>query len=81
MSQQVLEGTWEEIARHGDELGGKRVRLTVLEEEPIPNQPMLAALRDVDEIQKGMRLTSGEDTEALLRQAREGGMSCHSQGT
>jgi hypothetical protein len=74
MSQQVLEGTWEEIARHGDELSGKRVRLTVLEEEPIPNEAMLAALRDVDEIQKGMRLTSGEDTKALLREAREGGM-------
>jgi hypothetical protein len=74
MSQQVIEGTWEEIARHGDELVGKRVRLTVLEEEPIPNEAMLGALRDVDEIQKGMRLTSGEDTKALLREAREGGM-------
>lgn len=74
MSEQVLEGTWEEIARHGDELGGKRVRLTVLEDEPIPNKAMLTALRDVDEIQKGMRLTSGEDTQALLREAREGGM-------
>ena len=74
MSQQVLEGTWEEIARHGDELGGKRVRLTVLEDEPIPNEAMLAALRDVNEIQRGMRLTSGEDTQALLREAREGGM-------
>lgn len=50
------------------------MRLTVLEEEPIPNEAMLAALRDVDEIQKGMRLTPGEDTQALLRKAREGGM-------
>lgn len=74
MSEQVLEGTWEEIARHGDELGGKRVRLTVLEDEPIPNEAMLTALRDVEEIQKGMRLTSGEDTQLLLREAREGGM-------
>lgn len=74
MSQQVLEGTWEEIARHAHELGGKRVRLTVFEEDPLPNEAMLAALRDVDEIQKGMRLTSGEDTKAILREAREGGM-------
>jgi hypothetical protein len=28
----ILEGTWEEIARHADELAGKRVRLTVLAE-------------------------------------------------
>lgn len=74
MSQQVLEGTWEEIVRHGDELGGKRGRLTVLDDEAIPNESMLAALREVDEIQKGMRLTSGEDTQALLREEREGGM-------
>jgi hypothetical protein len=32
MSQQVLEGTWEEVLQHADELSGKRVRLTVLDE-------------------------------------------------
>jgi hypothetical protein len=32
MSQQVLEGTWEEVLQHADELSGKRVRLTVLSE-------------------------------------------------
>jgi hypothetical protein len=32
MAEQVLEGTWEEIARHADELSGKRMRLMVLEE-------------------------------------------------
>jgi hypothetical protein len=36
MSQQVFEGTWEEIVRHSDELAGKRVRLTVL------GEPLLA---------------------------------------
>lgn len=34
MLEQVLEGTWEEIAHHADELAGKRVRLTVVEEAP-----------------------------------------------
>jgi hypothetical protein len=32
MAEQVLEGTWEEITQHADELSGKRVRLTVLED-------------------------------------------------
>lgn len=32
MSQQVLEGAWEEITEHADELSGKRVKLIVLGE-------------------------------------------------
>ena len=32
MSQQVLEGAWEEIAEHAGELSGKRVKLIVLGE-------------------------------------------------
>jgi hypothetical protein len=32
MAERVLEGTWEEVAQHADELSGKRVRLTVLED-------------------------------------------------
>jgi hypothetical protein len=34
MSPIVLEGTWEEIVGRADELAGKRVRLTVIEEIP-----------------------------------------------
>jgi hypothetical protein len=37
-----IEGTWEEVARHGPELSGRRVRLTVLPEngeEPYPDVP------------------------------------------
>lgn len=34
---QVLEGTWEEILRQADRLAGKRVRLTILEERPLPD--------------------------------------------
>lgn len=31
-----LEGTWEEIAAHAPELAGRRVRLTVLTDDPEP---------------------------------------------
>jgi hypothetical protein len=37
MSQQVLEGTWEEIVEHSDELSGRRVRLIVIDESAIPS--------------------------------------------
>ena len=76
MSRQVLEGSWEEIVRHADELVGKTVRLTILEDNiiPEPNLDMLAALKKVDEIQQGMRLTAGDNTQALLREARNGSM-------
>ena len=79
MAQQVLEGTWEEVSRHADELAGKWVKLTVLADEPraeavLPNEGMLAALREIAKLQEGMRETSGEDTQRLLREARAGGM-------
>jgi hypothetical protein len=32
MESKVIEGTWEEVARRGDELAGRRVRVTVLDE-------------------------------------------------
>lgn len=35
MAEQVIEGTWEEIAEHGGQLSGKRVRLTILDEPPL----------------------------------------------
>ena len=88
MATQVLEGTWEEIAAHADELAGKRVRVIVetdtseaVESPNIgppnvgpPNEQMLGILRDIAERQKGRRYTSGEDTQELIRQARNGGM-------
>lgn len=36
MEQQVFEGTWEEIALHAKELSGRRVRITVLNDESTP---------------------------------------------
>jgi hypothetical protein len=76
MTPQVLEGAWEDILRHSDELTGRQVRLTVLPEDPqtVPNGKALAALREIAERQKGRRHTSGENTQKMLRQARGGGM-------
>ena len=88
MAQQVLEGTWEEIAAHADELAGKRLRVIVETDAPgavespnvgppnmgPPNEQMLGILRDIAERQKGRRYTSGEDTQELIRQAGNGGM-------
>ena len=72
----VLEGTWEEIARHGPELTGRRVRLVVLEESPAAprNEGMLEVLRQITERQQGRQETTGEDTPPLLRAGRDGGM-------
>ncbi|MGH9854193.1 MAG: hypothetical protein ACREBD_30485 [Blastocatellia bacterium] len=76
MLEQVLEGTWEEILTHSDDLAGKHVRLTVIEEAPAvqPNEAMLQAMQQVAQMQAGMRYTSGEDTQRLLREARAGRM-------
>ena len=72
----VLEGTGEEVARHAPELAGRRVRLTVLEEAASapPNEGMLAALRLIEQRQRERQETSGEGTQRLLRDARDGGM-------
>lgn len=35
MQQDILEGTWEEIAAHAEELQGQRLRLTVLADESV----------------------------------------------
>jgi hypothetical protein len=45
MGEKILEGTWEEIARLGPELAGRRVRVTILEEPtPVPLDLALAPL-------------------------------------
>ncbi len=78
MATQILEGTWEEITKHAKSLVGKKVRVTVLEDEPIakpkPNEGMLEALRKVRERNKNMPESSGEDTLKMIREARSGGM-------
>ena len=76
MATQVLEGTWEEITRHAKEFVGRKVRITILEDEvsPKPNYEMLEALRKVSERSKNMPVSSDEDTLKLIRDARSGGM-------
>lgn len=36
MKQQIFEGTWEEMAIHAEELSGRRVRITVLNDQETP---------------------------------------------
>jgi hypothetical protein len=76
MATLVLEGTWEEIKRQSKKLVGRKVRVTVLDEEilPRPNQKALDVIRKVSERQKTMRETSGENTLDMIRQARSGAM-------
>ncbi len=81
MAQQVLEGTWEEIAAHAEELTGKRVKVVVETETADsfndiprvgpPNEGMRAALAEIRERQKGQRQTLG-DSVAIIRHGRTG---------
>jgi hypothetical protein len=71
MATQVLEGTWEEITRHANEFVGRKVRITVLDDEV---NEMLEALRKVSERSKNMPVSSDKDTLKLIREARSGGM-------
>ena len=79
MAPQVLEGTWEEIAeRHGPELSGRRVRLTILPNEAVnSNEELLGAISEAERLQAGMRETSGEKSQELLREGRAGAMYNH----
>ena len=76
MATLVLEGTWEEIVKHAPEFSGRRLRVTVLDEEqkPQPNQKMLEIMKKVKEKQKDMRFSDGSKTQEMLRAARGGAM-------
>jgi len=76
MSEQVLEGTWEEVAEHANELAGRRVRLIIIEEsdQPKQNQAMIEALRKVKERTKAMSVSSGDQTLTIIREGRAGKM-------
>ena len=86
MAQQVLEGTWEEIAAHAHEFMGKQVRLVVepanseadMAAKPLEipvvgplNEGMRAALAEIRERQKGQRQTLGDGV-AIVRHGRTG---------
>ncbi len=74
MDEQVFEGTWEELAAHADQFNGKQLRLTVLEAPPRQNYRMLEVMQRIAERDKDRPLTSGDDTQRLLREARDGKM-------
>ena len=83
MATQTLEGTWEEIAAHADELADKRLKVTFEADAPAevmdipvvgpPNEGMLAVLKEIEERQKGRRHTYG-DSVADIRYGRSGPM-------
>lgn len=78
METQVLEGTWEEITSQASRFVGRKVRVTILEDEltekPKPNEKALAAIRRVAERQKDMRETGGESSVDIIRRGRSGEM-------
>lgn len=84
MLPQTLEGAWEDIRAHDAELIGHRVRLTILTTEvplkqsqtmsQVPNEAMIAALRDAEKVQEGMNPKPGPDSVAIIRAGRAGAM-------
>ena len=75
----VLEGTWEEIQKYGSRLIGRRLRLTILDEESNeetiePNRKMSEIMNAAKRKQAKMRFTDGSKTQQILRKARNGGM-------
>jgi hypothetical protein len=76
MIAQTIEGIWEDVAKRAEELKGRRVRVTVFADEnaPQPNEKALLIMQKVAEKQKEMRYTSGTETQAILRNARNGEM-------
>jgi len=86
MAQQILEGTWEEIAAHTGELAvnGKKMKLIVdaeANESVLPNYKMLAAMQAAEEIQKGMNPEMESDGVAILREGRRGAMYGNEYGS
>jgi hypothetical protein len=81
MKESIIEGTWDEIASHADDLRRFPKLKLIVPEEPedtdvpvTPNQKMLDILAELRDRQKGRRYTSSADTDRLLREARAGGM-------
>lgn len=76
MTTQVLEGTWEDIARQAKKFVGRRVRLLVLEDDvpTKPNEQALEILKKVRRKQKDMPFTNGERSVDIVRRGRAGEM-------
>ena len=84
MLPKILEGAWEDIRARDAELIGHRVRLTVLTTENplkqlqigslVPNELMLAAMREAEKIQEGMNPKPTSDSVSIIREGRAGEM-------
>jgi hypothetical protein len=87
MATTVLEGTWEELQQHSSLLRGHRLRVSILDAEESeareenensikrePNERMRAAMRKAKAAQNNMQPTDGSQTQAILREGRDGGM-------
>ncbi len=78
MAQQVLEGTWGEIAAHAHEFTGKRLKVVVADTtSPTavqPNWKMLEAMHQAEEIQRDMNPKPDSDGVAIVRYGRTGPM-------
>lgn len=66
----------EEFTRHAKDLVGRRVRLEILEDEPVsqPSKKALEVIRKVSERKRTMNETSGESSVDIFRRANEGEM-------
>lgn len=74
MSQQVLEGMWEEIIGHANEFVGKRVRVTILEENSQPITDEEEYLEPVQAIREGIesfRRGEGRPAREALEELRQ----------
>lgn len=60
-----LEGTWEEIVTHSQELAGRQVRLIVLSEEP--ETPPSKSNSTAESLSKYAQTWEGDDLEECLR--------------
>ena len=60
--QVVIEGTWEEISAHADELAGRRVRLTILDAEA----PAQVTAATAESGESGYRANPVFETEEIL---------------
>ncbi len=76
MAAQIIEGTWEEIIRKAKDFAGRKVRVTILDDEdlPKPNKAMLKALRKVSKRSEKMPVSANDETLKMIREARSGGM-------
>lgn len=72
----ALEGTWEEIQKHGAYLAGRYVRVELLDNgsETGPNESMLSVLGEIKSSLEVLPYSNETKTQHYLREGRDGGM-------